>query len=222
LKKRFKYIAFYDLDHTILVVNSATHLVEEARRRGIMSEKQYRQAIFLSIIYKLGLGDPTKMITRMLSWLKGLQLDTITKLCYEVFNDALVQSIRPEILDVMTEHRSRNGANVLLSSATTPICQPVTSHLKLDDMICTNLETDNGILTGTTDGELVYGMEKMNRLFSYCETHGYNPTESYYYGDSFTDRYVMESVGNPVAVSPDRKLHKIAQNKNWPILTRNR
>ncbi|MCK4750727.1 MAG: HAD-IB family hydrolase [Bacteroidales bacterium] len=222
MKKRFKYIAFYDLDHTILVVNSATHLVEEARNRGIMTEKQYRQAVYLSIIYKLGLGNPTKMIARMLSWLKDLQLETITNLCYEVFDDALVQSIRPEILESITEHRSRNGANVLLSSATTPICQPVTSHLELDDMICTNLRTDNGILTGTTEGKLVYGKEKKNRLFSYCQTHGYDPAESYYYGDSFTDRYVMESVGNPVAVAPDRKLQKIALDKNWRILVGDR
>lgn len=222
MNRRFNYIAFYDLDHTIIVDNSATHLVEAARSRGIMTEKQYRQAVVLSIIYKLGLGNPTKMISRMLSWLKGLQLESIKNLCKEVFSDALVDNIRPEILDTMKGHRRNNGANVLLSSATTPICEPVTRHLEMDDMICTFLGEEGGTLTGTTDGKLVYGEEKKVRLLSYCQTYEYNPAEAYYYGDSFTDRYVMESVGYPVAVAPDRKLLKIARAQKWPILVRER
>jgi HAD superfamily hydrolase (TIGR01490 family) len=222
VRGRFKYIAFYDLDHTILVVNSATQLVEEARSRGIMSEKQFRHALYLSVIYKLGLGNPSKMIIRMLSWLNGLKLATVEELCAEVFRDSLVQTIRPEILDAMAHHSSCEGANVLLSSATTPICQPVTDHLALDDMICTRLESNNGYLTGTPVGNLVYGMEKKNRLLSYCENHGFDPSEAYYYGDSYTDHHVMECVGKPVAVAPDRKLLKIALKNNWPILVKDR
>ena len=222
LKKEFKYIAFYDLDHTILTGNSATSLVEEARKRGVMSPKQYRHAVYLSIIYKLNLGNPTKMINRMLSWLTGLREEAVKKLCREVFMDDLVRTIRPEILESMSDHRARNGANILLSSATSPICEPVSDYLKMDDVICTQLASENGILTGKTDGKLVYGLEKKNRLLSYCKIHGFEPSESYYYGDSFTDQYVMESVGKPVAVSPDRRLLKIVRMKNWPILVQDR
>ena len=222
MRKRFDYIAFYDLDHTIIVDNSATHLVDAARSRGIMTEKQYRQAVFLSIIYKLGLGNPTKMITRMLSWLKDLQLESIISLCQEVFTETLIKNIRPEILETMEEHRRKNGANVLLSSATAPICEPVVRYLELDDMICTFLEHQDGKLTGTTDGNLVYGEEKRVRLLAYCSSKKYDPATSYYYGDSFTDRYVMESVGFPVAVAPDRKLREIARAQKWPILVRER
>jgi phosphoserine phosphatase len=28
----------------------------------------------------------------------------------------------------------------------------------------------------------------------------------------------MEAVGNPVAVSPDKRLLKIARKRNWPVL----
>ena len=99
LHKKFKYIAFYDLDHTIFKGNSATYLVEEARQRGVMSPKQYRHALWLSLIYKLNIGDPTRMINRMLSWLKGLQEESIMKLCREVFHNSLIGTLRTEILD---------------------------------------------------------------------------------------------------------------------------
>lgn len=222
MKKSFSYIAFYDLDHTILKGNSATFLVEESRQRGIMSPKQYRHAVYLSIIYKMKIGNPTKMINRMLSWLKGLQEESIINLCSEVFRESLIEIIRPEILVTMEKHRKDNGALVLLSSASSPICEPVSKHLQLDDVVCTHLASDNGILNGTTNGKLVYGMEKKSRLLSYCREHGYNPKDAYYYGDSYTDQYVMEAVGNPVAISPDRRLLKIAHAKNWPILVDDR
>lgn len=218
LRKRFAYIAFYDLDHTILTVNSATYLVEAARTRGIMSAKQYRHAVYLSIIYKLDLGDPTKMITRMLTWLKGLSEKSVKELCREVYSASLVGTIRGEILATMEEHRRQNGAVVLLSSATAPVCEPVRDHLEMDDMICTRLVSKNGILTGATHGRLVYAKEKKVRLKAYCKEHGYDPGDAYYYGDSHTDHHVMESVGNPVAVSPDKRLRKRALKKNWPII----
>ena len=214
----FSYSAFYDLDHTILDGNSATHLVNEARRRGVMTESQYRHAVWLSILYKLNLGNPTKMINRMLSWLNGLQEASIMELSQEIFDQAIKETIRPEILETINEHRSRNGAVVLLSSATNPICKPVSQYMKLDDMICTMLESKQGILTGRTDGKLVYGQEKRDRMFAFCRQQGTDPEKAWYYGDSYTDRYVMEAVGNPVAVSPDKRLLKIARRRNWPVL----
>jgi len=214
----FSYTAFYDLDHTILDGNSATHLVQEARLRGVMTERQYRHAVWLSILYKLKIGEPTKMINRMLSWFKGLKESSITKLSQEIFDHIIKETIRPEIVETIREHRAKKGKVVLLSSATTPVCQPVTEFLELDEMICTQLESENGILTGHTRGKLVYGQEKKVRMLAYCQEKEYDPLESWYYGDSHTDRYVMQAVGFPVAVFPDKRLLKIAKRNNWSIL----
>jgi putative phosphoserine phosphatase / 1-acylglycerol-3-phosphate O-acyltransferase len=218
----FKYIAFYDLDHTVFTGNSATFLVNEAVKRKIMSQRKFRHAIYLSLLYKMRLGDPVKIIRRMLTWLEGLNQEMIRQLCREVFHHSLQETIRPEILEVIDHHRRNGGANVLLSSATEPICKPVSDHLALDDMICTYLGEEGGLLTGTIDGNLVYGIEKRHRMLSYCSDHGYDPGTAYYYGDSHTDRHVMESTGNPVAVSPDKKLLNIARKKGWPILVQDR
>ena len=214
----FNYIAFYDLDHTILAGNSATYLVQEAHKRGVMTERQYRHAVWLSIRYKLRIGEPTRMINRMLSWLKGLQEASIMKLSQEIFDHNIKETIRPEILKTIKEHRAKKAKVVLLSSATTPICQPVSNFLELDEMICTRLESVNGILTGNTSGKLVYGPEKKFRMLDFCREKMSDPQKAWYYGDSHTDRFVMEAVGFPVAVAPDKQLLKIAKRKNWHIL----
>jgi len=214
----FGYTAFYDLDHTILDGNSATYLVVEAHRRGIMNRQQYRHAVWLSLLYKLHMGDPVRMIDRMLTWLKGVKEAEIIALAQEIFDSIIKETIRPRIVETIQEHRNQNGAIVLLSSATTPICQAVTRYLELDEMICTRLESKNGIFTGHTSGKLVYGPEKKMRMLAFCREKGSDPLKAWYYGDSHTDRYVMEAVGNPVAVTPDKRLLKIAKKKSWPIL----
>lgn len=220
--KRHKYIAFYDLDRTILKGNSATALVEESKGRGVMTSGQYRHAVWLSLLYKLNLGNPTEMIKRMLSWMKGLRESDIKLLCEEVYQASIKKTIRPEILESFQMHRSSGAAVVLLSSATTPICEAVDRHLQLDAIICTQLETLDGVFTGHTSGKLVYGAEKKHRMLSFCREHKAKPENAWYYGDNHTDRYVMEAVGNPVAVSPDKRLKKIAIRRKWPILTDDR
>jgi len=214
----FDYIAFYDLDHTILDGNSATHLVLESRKRKLMSESQYRHAVWLSILYKLNIGNPTLMINRMLTWLKGLKEAELMNQAQDIFDSRIKETIRPGILQTIEEHRANNGAVVLLSSATSIICKPVSSYMKLDEVICTQLEAENGILTGHTSGKLVYGPEKKVRMLAFCKEKDYDPNDAWYYGDSHTDRYVMEAVGHPVAVSPDKRLRKIAKKNSWPIL----
>ena len=220
--KAHRYIAFYDLDHTILKGNSATTLVEESRKRGVMSSAQYRHAVWLAILYKLNIGDPATMINRMLSWLNGLRESEIKSLCHEIYHAYIKLTIRPEILESFDLHRAKDAAVVLLSSATSPICEPVAEHLQLDALICTHLETLDGAFTGRTQGKLVYGKEKKQRMLSFCLEHESDASDAWYYGDSHTDRFVMEAVGNPVAVSPDRRLKKIAVRHNWPILVDDR
>ncbi len=222
MKGRFDYIAYYDLDHTILRGNSATFLVEEARLRGVMRPRQYRHAIYLSLLYKLKAGDPVRMINRMLGWLNGLNEEEVRSLCREVFTEHLIPSMRPEILNSMDQHRSSSGAVVLLSSATAPICEPVSEYLGMDDVICTRLITENGVLTGKTEGRLVYGEEKRQRLLRHTREHGFDPAEAWYYGDSYTDIPVMKAVGNPVAVAPDKLLLRTARSLQWPILASRR
>ena len=219
---KFNYLAFYDLDRSILKGNSAKALVEEARQRGMMSPKQFRHAVFLSFLYKLDLGNHTKMINRMLSWLKGIEEASMKKLCLDVFNNLLVDTIRPEILESMESHRKKGGALILLSSATSLICEPVSNHLQLDETICTQLDSEDGKLSGHTRGKLVYGKEKKVQMFSFCKKHQYEPSDAYYYGDSHTDFYVMKAVGNPVAVAPDKRLLRIARARRWPVVALDR
>jgi len=216
--KKFKYLAFFDLDRTILSVNSATSLVKESLERRMMSRGQYRHALYLSILYKLEWRDTTQILHQMLGWLNGLSKEKVEQLCRDVWQTNLNKLVRPEIIAEFDYHRRQEGGIILLSSATSFVCDPVVKDLKMDGLVCTYIKEEQGILKGVPVRKLVFGREKKHRLQEFCETEGYNAGEAWYYGDSISDQYVLEAVGNPVCVDPDRKLKRLVEKRGWKLL----
>jgi hypothetical protein len=51
-----------------------------------------------------------------------------------------------------------------------------------------------------------------------AEEHHYDLSRSYAYSDSVTDLDMLEVVGHPYAVNPDRDLRREAVSRGWPVL----
>ena len=214
-----KYIAFFDLDRTITKAISGNALVMCAIRKGIMSPFDLVNAIYLSMVYKLNLKDPLKIIDKMTMWVKGMTEQTMIDLCSEVFHKVLLPSVYAEARLEIKFHKDRNAKVVILSSALTTICFEVAKSLNIDDIICSDLEVKDGYLTGRPNGRLCFGEEKMVRLRAYCEINNSKTSDAWYYGDSISDLPALSSVGNPVCINPDSKLKKAARKRGWKILT---
>ena len=88
----------------------------------------------------------------------------------------------------------------------------------MDEALCTALGIRDGKFTGTLASPYVFGEQKYLSALSYCQEHGFDMASCYYYGDAYTDRFVMEAVGFPVCVSPDKKLRAYAAQKNWNVV----
>jgi HAD superfamily hydrolase (TIGR01490 family) len=213
-----KYIAFFDLDKTILSVNSGSLLVRQAYKDKIMGIGDLVNAIIQGYLYKFRLRETNLIISKMGTWLKGIRQESIDELCSEVVNSYLIKYIRPQIKNEIAFHRESNAAIIILSSAITSICEPLGRYLGVDDIICTTMENELGILTGKPVGNYCFEDEKMIRLLSYCNENNYDPSTAWYYADSISDLSVFEAVGHPVCVSPDRKLAIHARNNRWKIL----
>ncbi|MBA4322575.1 MAG: HAD-IB family hydrolase [Odoribacter sp.] len=211
------YIAFFDLDRTIISLNSGSLLVREAYRNGGMSTANLINAIFQSSLYWFNLRETNLIISKMGTWVKGIPHEVIDELAEKVVNKYLINSIRPEIIKEIGIHKEKNASVVILSSAISSICEPVGRHLGADGTICTSMETIDGILTGAPDGNFCFGDEKRIRLLSYCEKNHYDPAEAWYYADSISDLSALEVVGHQVCVTPDKKLKKVALERGWRV-----
>jgi HAD superfamily hydrolase (TIGR01490 family) len=214
-----KYIAFFDLDRTIISSNSGKTLIQYSFKNGLMTTIALLKGIYLSMVYRFKLRDTAKIITSMVKWMKGLSEARVAQLSLEIFDGHILKSIRREVKSEISFHKSRGALVVILSSAILPICRNVAGYLEMDDVICSKLEIINGVYTGRADGPLCFGEEKVSRLIDYCKTNGMNSSDSWYYGDSISDLAVLSFVGNPVCINPDKKLKKEAHKRGWKTLT---
>lgn len=211
------YVAFFDLDRTIIKAVSGKALAKRAFKKGLMNISDMAIALYLGLAYRIGLADPVKIMGRMLGWVKGLPEQELRDLCAEVLSEDLLPSVHSEVYDELKMHKSKNARIVILSSSLEQICQGVADRLKMDGIICSKLEVSNGHLTGLPEGNLCYGQEKLVRLKEYCEKNNNKTEDSWYYGDSISDLPALEVVGNPVCINPDRQLRKKAAAKGWKI-----
>lgn len=212
------YIAFFDLDRTIISSNSGKTLILQAYRNGLMTRIDLIKGVYISLLYRLGLKDTVKIIGNMVNWVKGVPETTINELSAEIFKNHIEKSIHREVISEINFHKNNGGRVVILSSAILPVCQNVADYLEMDDVVCSMLEIHNGVYTGNSAGPLCFGEEKVVRLIEYCIKNMINPNISWYYGDSISDLPALSSVGNPVCVNPDKKLNKAAQKRGWKVL----
>ena len=216
--KTKKYAVFFDLDLTVLSVNSGPIVVREAYRKGMMGTRSILNAILQGYLYKFNLRDTNVIISKMGLWLKGIDNEILLKLSEEVVEKYLKSAIRPEIREEIAFHRENLGEIVILSSVISSISKPIGKLLEADDVLCTEMEVKDGILTGNPVGKFCFGKEKRERLLSFCKEKKYISSEAWYYADSISDLEAFEVVGHQICVSPDRKLATVAAERGWKVL----
>lgn len=198
--------------------NSGKDLVLLANKKGLMSTGNLVRAIILALIFKLKLSKPDIVAKLMAKWLKGITETELSELSEYLVNQVLVSKIRLAMLQEIEFHKKQGAHIVILSAALPYVCEPIADYLKLDDVICSSMETAQGLFTGKPSGKICIGIEKVTRAKQYCMEKTYQMQEAFAYGDSYTDRFILQAVGNPICVAADKKLRKLSKKKKWKTI----
>jgi hypothetical protein len=78
-----------------------------------------------------------------------------------------------------------------------------------------------GIVDGRYSGEVEFyaaGPNKVEGVTALAKERGYDLAQCYAYSDSSSDLPLLECVGHPTAVNPDRLLRRTAAEEGWPVL----
>jgi len=218
MAKNGSYIAFFDLDKTLLTINSSKPLILASYKNGLLNTRSLAKAIILSIIYKLRLKNPVKITGLMAKWLKGIPETSVEELSKKLVQQKLIYRLRPSIVQEIERHKKQGALTVILSAALPYVCNPIAHHLGMDDVICSTMEIVQGVFTGKPEGKICIDREKEIRIRQYCLDNSYSLQETYCYGDSYSDRFVLEAAGNPICVAPDQRLRKLSKIKKWSLM----
>lgn len=217
MKKTNKYVAFFDLDRTVIHVNSGEVLIKHAYKNGLMSTRDILRGLYYIVAYKFQLKKTDDIIASMARWLRGLSEVKIVEMCNHIFNKQLVPSIHKEVVEEIRKHREQGGKVVILSAAMQQISNLFLDYLKFDDCICTTLEVVDGVFTGEPVGDFCFDNEKLHRMQEYCQQNDYNISDCFYYADAFSDFAALNGVGHAVCVNPEPLLLEKAKQMNWDI-----
>ncbi len=211
------YIAFFDLDNTIINDSSGKLMGLHALKHGLLQKHKAFEGLLLAIAYKSGLMEGEKIISRLVKWLKDQPEQRVIDFAVQLFQDVIKHTIRKDAVKEIDFHKKQNAQIVILSASMSFLCRPFLQFLGIDDLICTELKTENQKYTGLPKNRFCYGTEKLIRSKQYCSEHKYSLKNAYFYTDSVSDLPMLEAVGNPVIITPDKLLEQTAKERGWPL-----
>jgi putative phosphoserine phosphatase/1-acylglycerol-3-phosphate O-acyltransferase len=134
--------------------------------------------------------------------------------------EELVRYVAEEGRAWLESHRRRGHRIALITASPRYTADPLAAALGLapEDVLATRFEVQNGRFTGRLLEPMLYGTGKVSAAMDYARRHGLNLASSFFYTDSISDLPLLETVGYPVAVNPDRPLRRLAEARGWSIV----
>ncbi|HZJ27166.1 MAG TPA: HAD family hydrolase [Acidimicrobiia bacterium] len=216
-----KAAAFFDLDKTIIAKSSVLAFGKSFYREGLLSRRAIARSAYAQVVYMLVGADEAKMEKvreAMLAMTRGWNQEHVASIVRETLDDVVTPIIYSEAVELIEEHRAAGRKVVIISSSPQEVVEPLADHLGADDAIGTRAELDgDGDYTGRL-AFYAYGPNKAVAIREMATREGIDLDTSYAYSDSITDIPMLETVGHPVAVNPDRELARAADEREWEIL----
>jgi HAD superfamily hydrolase (TIGR01490 family) len=212
--------AFFDLDKTIIAKSSSLAFSKPFQAGGLITRGAMLRSAYAQFVYLVGGADHDQMekIRAFMSQLvEGWEVDTVKEIVAETLHHVVDPIVYDEAVQLMEEHRENARDVVIVSTSGVEVVEPIGEMLGADDVVASRLEIVDGRYTGEIE-YYAYAEEKANAIEAMAAERGYDLEQCFAYSDSITDAPMLEIVGHPHAVNPDKDLRRMAASRGWPIL----
>jgi HAD superfamily hydrolase (TIGR01490 family) len=219
-----KAAAFFDLDRTIIGGSSVFVFGWVAYRNGLMTTRQLLRDAASAVAFRLsGASDEKSEGVRdqVLAAVTGVKVDDLRALGDEILR-RLLDSVRRESRGLIDLHHDAGRDTYIVSASPIEVIEDFGEAMGMTGTLGTVSEIVDGAYTGRLAEPFCYGPGKVIAIEKVAREQGYDLSRSYAYTDSISDLPMLEAVGYPVAVNPDRELEAIAHMRGWPIIEFNR
>jgi HAD superfamily phosphoserine phosphatase-like hydrolase len=193
-------LALFDLDHTLLPMDSDVAWAEELVRRGVVDAEWHRQRndhFFAQ--YKAGTLDIDAFLAFQLGPLAAHPRGTLEAWRAEFFAREIAPRVLPQALALVDQHQKEGALCAIVTATNEFITAPIAKAFGVSHLIATQVETTEQWLA-TMD----LGLESFHA--------------SYFYSDSVNDLPLLAKVTHAVAVNPDARLAQHALEMGWPVV----
>jgi HAD superfamily hydrolase (TIGR01490 family) len=213
--------AFFDLDKTVIAKASMVAFGRPFYQGGLINRRTVIRAIYGELIY-LHLGASEQKLNQIresvLRLIKGWHSDRVREIVAEAIEGIVEPIIFAEAADLIDRHRAEGRLVVIVSASPEEIVIPLSRFLGADECIASKARVDeDGRYTGKMQF-YAFGPFKAEAMDALAAERGIDLAASYAYTDSYTDLPMLEAVGHPVAVNPDRVLNRYAREHDFEVL----
>ena len=208
--------AFFDLDQTLLAGFSAGAFIRARLLSGRMGPRDMAESLAGAANFAAGRTGFSGFVTATTAMYRGIAESVLEDLGEEIFEEQLAAQIYPESRALVRAHQQQGHTLAIISSATRYQVDPFARDMDIDHVLCTKLEVRDGAFTGRVVKPTCYGEQKAVAASDLAEELGVELDRSYFYTDSHEDLPLLEAVGYPRPLNPNRRLAAVAAKRGWP------
>ena len=215
-------IALFDLDHTLLPIDSDYSwgaFTQDIGWTDPVAFKHRNDEFFEH--YKAGTLDIHDYV-RFATEAVRLRGPTAAAAAHERFmREVIVPAIRPEALDLVQRHRSAGDQLLIVTATNEFVTRPIAAAFGVEELVAVELERSaDGWITGEIAGVPSAREGKVERVAQWLAARGlgWGEVEATFYTDSINDLALLERVDHPIATNPDERLRALATQRGWRIL----
>ena len=207
---------FMDLDGTLIPPpSSEVRLARHLLRRGLLGPRQLG-AWFAFLLAHARLGRHALRLDK--AWLAGLEVAAVAEAAEALAGRELLPALRPAVRARLERHLAAGDRVVLLTGAPQPIAAALAARLGLAAAIGSLCAARGGRYAAAAPLRHPFGRAKRILAAAWCEQAGFDLGRAVAYADSRHDLPLLEAVGEPVAVAPDRALAARARARGWAVI----
>ncbi|MGW2707830.1 HAD family hydrolase [Streptomyces sp. NPDC001356] len=213
--------AFFDLDKTVIAKSSTLTFSKSFYQGGLINRRAALRTAYAQFVFLAGGLDHDQM-ERMREYLsalcRGWNVQQVREIVAETLHELIDPIIYDEAASLIEEHHAAGRDVVIVSTSGAEVVEPVGELLGADRVVATRMVVGaDGCFTGEVE-YYAYGPTKAEAVRELAASEGYDLDRCYAYSDSATDLPMLQAVGHPHAVNPDRALRREAVARGWPIL----
>ncbi|MCS7484229.1 HAD family hydrolase [Umezawaea endophytica] len=213
--------AFFDLDKTVIAKSSTLAFSRPFFQEGLINRRAVLKSAYAQFVFMLAGADADQM-DRMRSHItalcEGWDVEQIRSIVAETLHDIVDPLVYKEATQLIADHKAEGHDVVVVSASGEELVAPISGMIGATHSVGTRMVVADGRYSGEIDFYCA-GENKAIAIKQLAQKHGYDLEACSAYSDSVTDLPLLEAVGHPTVVNPDRGLRKIAAQRGWPVLT---
>jgi HAD superfamily hydrolase (TIGR01490 family) len=213
--------AFFDLDKTVIAKSSTLAFSKAFFDQGLINRRAVLKSSYAQFIYLLSGADHDqmdRMRVHLTNMCAGWDVEQVKSIVNETLHDVVTPLVFAEAADLIAGHKLCGRDVVVVSASGQELVAPIARALGATHAMATRMVVEDGKYTGEI-AFYCYGEGKVQAIRELAAREGYALEHCYAYSDSITDLPMLEAVGHPSVVNPDRALRKEAIARGWPVLT---